>query len=447
MLRYFIAGLLIGTAAIAADTSSGSVTFNKDVLPILQKNCQSCHRPGEIGPMPLLSYEATRPWAKSIRAAVTARKMPPWFADPKYGNFANDRRLSDADISKVVAWVDAGAPEGDAKDKPAPVQWQEGWNIKPDVVFQIPRPYTVPKTGTIEYTNFVVPSGFTKDTWVIDAEVRAGNRSVVHHASVYVRPPGSKWLKEAKPGEPYVAPKRSPLGTHPPDEGTGSPSNPVADNEWFVGYVPGIQPQRYFAPEMGAAKLIPAGSDIVFELHYTANGKESADDQTKVGFVLAKEPPKYRLLTLGVADASFVIPPGDPNYEGRAAATFNQPVTVIYLQPHMHTRGKDMEIRFDYPTGESQTMLKVPHYSYLWQTIYYEKEPLQLPKDTRVSVLAHWDNSANNPLNPDPTATVRWGDQSWDEMLVPFVGVLVDKDADPVKVMRRGKGPAVNAAP
>ena len=433
-MRVFIAGLILAAGALAATTTS-QVTFNKDVLPILQKDCQSCHRPGEIGPMPLLTYEGTRPWAKAIKEAVLTQKMPPWFADPRYGHFANDRRLSEADIKTVAAWVDAGAPEGEAKDKPAPLQWHEGWNIKPDLVYQLPKPYTVPKTGTIEYTSFVIPSGLTKDTWVEDAEVRAGNRTVVHHASVYIRPPGSEWLKNAPIGEPYVAPKNSPLGTHPPDEIATRPAK--MENEWFVGYVPGIQPQRYFAPEMHSAKLIPAGSDIVIEMHYTANGKEAAQDQTKVGFVLAKEPPRYRLLTLGVANASFAIPPGDPNYEGHAVATFSQPVTVIYLQPHMHTRGKDMEIRFDYPTGESQTMLNVPHYSYLWQTIYYEKDPLQVPKDTQVNVIAHWDNSAGNPLNPDPTATVRWGDQSWDEMLVPFVGVLVDRDADPAKVLRR----------
>jgi hypothetical protein len=233
----------------------------------------------------------------------------------------------------------------------------------------------------------------------------------------------------------------------PPGRGAGGVTNPesregVASSsarEWFVGYLPGASPQRYFAPETGAAKLIPAGSDLVFEMHYTANGKTSVEDQSKVGFVLAKEPPKYRLLTLGVADASFAIPPGDSNYEGHVLASFNQPVRLMYLQPHMHMRGKDMEIRFEYPTGESETLLKVPKYSYLWQTIYYEKEPISVPKNTRLAVIAHWDNSANNPLNPDPTATVRWGDQTWEEMLMPFVGVLVDRDTDTTKLIRREK--------
>ena len=446
-MRLIALSLMIASAALAADTTN--VTFNKDVLPILQKNCQTCHRPGEIGPMPLLTYEGTRPWAKAIKTAVLTKKMPPWFADPKYGHFANDRRLPDADIAKLVAWVDANAPEGDAKDKPAPVDWgKDGWNIKPDLVFEMPKAYTVPKTGTVEYTYFVIPGGFTKDTWVTDAEIRPGNRAVVHHVSVYIRPPGSPWMKDAKPGEAYVPPGRGPQGVSAPVNNTSRVNSGPA-NEWFVGYVPGIQPQRYFAPEMNSAKLIPAGSDVVFEMHYTANGKESGDDRSKVGFVLAKEPPKYRLLTIGVADATFAIPPGDPNYEGHAAMTFDQPVTVIYLQPHMHMRGKDMEMRFEYPTGESETMLNVPHYSYLWQTIYYEKEPLSVPKGTTVKVTAHWDNSANNPLNPDPTATVRWGDQSWDEMLVPFVGVLVDRDSDPAKVTKRGpaRAAAVNAAP
>ncbi len=183
-MKFLVVALVITTAALAADTPKNGVTFNKDVLPILQKNCQVCHRPGEVGPMPFLTYEGTRPWAKAMKEAVLTKKMPPWFADPKYGHYANDRRLADPDIKTLVAWVDAGAPEGDAKDKPAPVQWNDGWNIKPDVVFEVAKPYTVPASGTVDYTYFVIPTGFTKDTWVIDGEVRPGNRSVVHHATM-----------------------------------------------------------------------------------------------------------------------------------------------------------------------------------------------------------------------------------------------------------------------
>jgi hypothetical protein len=199
-MRVLIAALTTALVAVGAGTGA-NVTFNRDVLPIRQKNCQACHRAGEIGPMALLDYQGTRPWAKAIKNAVLTRTMPPWFADSRYGHFANDRRLSDPDIATISAWVDAGAPEGDATDKPAPIAWAEEWSIKPDIVFEMPKAYTVPKSGTIDYTYFVVPSGFTKDTWVTDGEVRPSNRAVVHHGAVFVRPPGSSWLKDAKPGE------------------------------------------------------------------------------------------------------------------------------------------------------------------------------------------------------------------------------------------------------
>jgi mono/diheme cytochrome c family protein len=442
--RYLAAVLILATPALAADTKAG-VTFNKDILPILQQHCQSCHRPGEIGPMPLLTYEGTRPWAKSIKSAVVTRKMPPWFADPRYGHFANDRRLSDADVANIAAWVDAGAPEGDAKDKPAPMRWTEGWNIKPDVIVEMPKPYAVPATGVIEYTYFVVPAPFKKDTWVLDGEVRPGNRSVVHHASIHVRPPGSQWLKDAKPGEPYVPPPYVPTKTAPAE---AQPVN--VSNEWLLGYVPGVHGEYFDVhhdPAHRAAKLIPAGADLVFEMHYTPNGKTASEDLTKVGFVLAKEPPAHRLLTLPVANMDFAIPPGDPNYAGHADATFDKPVELVYSQPHMHLRGKDMDIRLIYPTGESDTLVSVPHFDFGWQLVYYEDKPIPVPKGTRIALSAHWDNSANNRYNPDPNATVRWGDQTWDEMIFAWVGVIADRDdtLDTVMAVRRGN--AANASP
>jgi hypothetical protein len=315
--------------------------------------------------------------------------MPPWSADPKYGHFANDRSLSQTEISTLVAWALSGALEGDPKDRSALVQWTDGWNILPDVVIQMLKPYAVPAKGTVLYTYFVVSSGFTKDTWVVDAEVRPGHRAVVHHASVHIRPPGSKWMKDAKVGEPYIPPGID--GSPAPP----APVDPNVDqrNEWLLGYVPGTQTQTYFDLDHKAAKLIPAGSDIVFEMHYTANG-QGAMDQTKVGFVLAKEPPAYRLLTVPVFDDSFVIPPGDPNREAHALAEFQAPVQLIYSQPHMHLRGKDMDIRLRYPAGESETILSVPRYDFNWQTIYFETKPRPLPQGTRVELTAHWDNSA-----------------------------------------------------
>ena len=361
MFRYVIAGILAGNAALAAD-----VTFNRDVLPILQKNCQSCHRPGEIGPSSFLTYDSTRPWAKAIKTAVVTRNMPPWFADPKYGHFANDRRLSDADVSTLSAWADAGAPEGDPKDRPAPVQWHEGWNIQPDVVFEMPKPYTVPATGTIEYTYFVVPSGFTKDTWVIDGEVRPSNRvggtprQRSRAASGIAVDEGRQAGRALRSSAQRARARRRLPGNQ--------------SNEWLLGYVPGVHGE-YFDKDHRAAKLIPAGSDIVFEMHYTANGKSAGIDQTKVGFVLAKGAPEKRLLTVPVADMSFTIPPGDPNHAGHAEAEFDQPVELVYSQPHMHLRGKDMDIHLEYPTGESQMLVSVPHFDFNWQLVYYEDKP------------------------------------------------------------------------
>jgi mono/diheme cytochrome c family protein len=435
LVLMFAVAIVVATFTFVPDPAfsqarTGQVTFNKDVLPILQKNCQSCHRPGEIGPMSFLTYEATRPWAKAIKEAVLAKKMPPWFADPRFGHFENDRRLSDSDIKRIVDWVDAGVPEGDPKDKPAPVAWNDGWNIKPDVVFEMAKPYTVPAAGTIDYVYFLLPNKFTQDTWIIDGEVRPGNRSVTHHASVIIRPPGSQWMKDAKVGEAYIPPRR-PEG-QAVDNTPGSQVN--QQMEWFIGYVPGMHPQRYFYPERGAGRMIAAGSDIFIEMHYTANGKES-QDRTKVGFVLAKEPPQKQLVNLMVLDFNFEIPPQASNYPGHTWATLNEPATLLYTQPHLHMRGKDMEIKLTYPSGESRTLVNVPQYSYLWQTIYVQQEAIELPKGTRIDVYAHWDNSPNNPHQADSTKTVRWGDQSWDEMLVAFLGVVVEPKTDARKLI------------
>jgi hypothetical protein len=418
---FLLAILVIRVAALAAPDTA---TFNKDVLPILQKNCQACHRPGEIGPMSFLTYEETRPWAKAIKEAVLIRRMPPWFADAQIGHFANERRLSDADIRTLVDWVDRGAPEGVPKDKPAPVKWIDGWNIKPDVVYAMPKPYAIPATGVLDYIYILLPAKFPRDTWIVDGEIQPGNRSAVHHASVIVRPPGSAWMKDAKIGEPYI----------PSKEEADLRANALAPQDWFVGYVPGMQPQRYFYPEKNAGRIIPAGSDIFLETHYTAIGKPT-HDQTKVGFVLAKEPPGKQLLNLVLHDTNFEIPPGVSNHSGKTWAILNEAVTLVYLQPHMHIRGSRMDIKVTYPDGRSETLVSVPRYNYQWQVIYVLNKSLRLPKGTRIDVSAVWDNSANNMFNPDPSQTVRPGQQSWNEMLVAILGVTVDKDVDAGKVL------------
>jgi len=434
IVRSLLLSALIVSAAVAGENGSTNVTFNKDVLPILQKNCQSCHRPGEIGPMPLLTYEGTRPWAKAIKAAVLTKKMPPWFADPTYGHFMDDRRMADADIHTLAAWADSGAPEGDAKDKPAPRQFSEGWNIRPDLVLQMPQPYKIPAKGTVEYTYIVVSRPFEKDTWVVAGEIRPTNRAVVHHVVANVRPKGSIWMKPAQFGaEPYApGPNRMQDLIKIVKDSGGKAS---IDNEFLVGYVPGMQPQRFDIDH--SAKLIPAGAEIVFEVHYTANGQET-EDQTKLGLELASEPPQRQFLSIAAAQMNLMIAPGDPNAEAQAKLTFGQPVDFVYMQPHMHLRGKDMTIRSVYPTGESETLLSVPHYDFHWQIVYYEEKPIHMPKGTRLELTAHWDNSANNKWNPDPTATVHWGDQSWQEMLAAPLAVIVDRTVDPKTVVKDG---------
>ena len=420
-VRVVVAIFMMQAVAFAA---ADKVTFNKDVLPILQKNCQVCHRPGEIGPMSFLTYEGTRPWAMAIKEAVLTRKMPPWFADPHVGHFTNERKLDDSDIKTLVSWVDGGAAEGNPKDKPAPIQWTDGWNIKPDVIYEMPRPVVVPEHGALDYIYILLPVKFAKDTWIMDGEIQPGNRSAVHHASVIVRPPGSPWLKDAKVGEPYIPPKQGPVAVE----------NFNAPQEWLLGYVPGMAPQRYFNPAKGAGRMIPAGSDIFFEIHYTGNGTKT-EDQTRVGFVLAKEPPEKQLLNLVVYDTAFEIPPNATKHPGSSWAILNEPVTLVYLQPHMHLRGTSMEIKVTYPDGRSEMLVSVPRYNFQWQVIYMLEKPLKLPRGTRIDVFATWDNSANNKFNPDPSSTVRNGQQSWDEMLVALFGVTVVRGVDPGKIL------------
>jgi hypothetical protein len=456
-MRSFI--MLISFAALAAGatTSMSHVTFNRDVLPIVQKHCQECHRPNQIAPMSFLSYQETRPWAKAMKAAVLTKKMPPWFADPNYGHFSEEslRRLSPAEIETIAAWADNGAPEGDAKDKPAPRKFAaDGWSIQPDIVFAMPRAYEIPATGTIEYTEVVIPTGFTKDTWVSAAEILPSNRAYVHHMQAYIRPPGSSWLKEANPGEFYVPTlhKRDANGFSTGVIG-GDKQNPQNDSEqpdstsryWQLAvYVPGIDPQNFALSD--SALLIPAGSDLVLEIHYTTNGK-AASDLTRIGMVLAKHPTKYRYLTLVDANGKFTIPAGDPNYEITAEATFAVDTQLVWLQPHMHFRGRDMEMRLIYPDGRLETILKVPHYSFLWQLGYDEEKPLPIPKGTKMVVIGHMDNSPNNPYNPNPQVAVPHGDQSWEEMMEGWFAVIVDKDIDARRVLIDRHGTAGSQSP
>jgi hypothetical protein len=415
----FALGLTV-LATVATAAPNGPVTFNKDVLPILQKNCQSCHRPGEIAPMSLLSYSEARPWAKAMKSAVVTQKMPPWFADPSVGHFSNDKRLKQEDIEILSAWADSGAPEGDAKDKPAPLTVTSGWNIKPDMVIEMTNDYKLPGgKATINYQYMKVKGNFTEDVWISAAEMRPSNPAVLHHGKVWVIPPGAKWMANNEYGVPYEM------------KDTGG--NDVGDQNDIIGkFNPGLGAQNFVVD--GSAKMIPKGSDLVFELHYTALDKPSVD-RSRVGIVFAKSTPTSRYLLSHGTPAAFnmVIPPQERNQEVVSEVTFDEPARLVYVQPHMHLRGKDYELRLVFPTGEKQTVFR-GKFDFDWQLGYELAQPINMPKGTKMIGIAHYDNSPNNKWNPDPSKEVYWGPQNWDEMQSVFVGMVVDLKVDPDRV-------------
>lgn len=416
-MKVTLSFLLVSIAASAAE-----VTFHRDVLPVLQARCQGCHRPGEAAPMPFLTYAGTRPWAKAIRAAVQARRMPPWFAGEGSAAFSNDPSLPPREIDILTRWADTGALEGNPADAPKPVAFTDGWNIGvPDVVIPMPKPYAVPAKGVIEYQHIVAPTGFTEDKWVKAVEIRPGDRSVVHHIIAFVRPKGSRWLRDAAPGVPVTDAKRTVRGL-PVEEAP----------EFLLSYTPGRPPANLAE---GQARLIPAGADIVFQLHYTTSGT-ATEDVSKVGIIFAKEPPRERIATLPIANQSFVIPAGAPNHRVDAGATVAGDVKLLRMIPHMHLRGKAFEIRM-VEGGSARPLLRVPKYDFNWQNAYVLREPVALKEGARLELTGWFDNSANNPYNPDPKAEVRWGDQSWEEMMIGYVDVSVKPGVEPKRMLRR----------
>jgi hypothetical protein len=421
-----LGSLVLATAASAAD----GPTFYKDVLPILQANCQTCHRPGEVAPMSLLTYEQARPWARAIKAAVVSKQMPPWFADPGYAHLANERRLVDREIATLAAWADNGAPAGDPATAPPSLTFESGWNLKPDMIIEMPKPFEVPARGTVNYKYVVVKGAFTEDLWVTAAEMRPGDPAVLHHGKVWVRPPGSKWMEKAVPGEAYERESHAAL----------MGQNTVEDGNDILGkFNPGLGAQSFDIG--GSAKFIPKGSDLVFELHYTTSGKPSAD-VSKLGLVLAKDPPPTRyFFHAGPTALNLAIPAGDNKAEVVSELTLGENARLVYAQPHMHLRGKDFELRVVNPAGQSTTVVKGT-WNFEWQMGYQFAEPIALPKGSKLQLVTHFDNSTANRFNPDPTKKVVWGPQNWDEMSNCFIGVLFDRSTAPEKVFLRS-GPSL----
>jgi peroxiredoxin len=370
--------------------ADATVTYAKQVSRIVQHRCQECHRPGQIGPMPLLTYDDVSAWAGTIQEVVSDRRMPPWHADPKHGKFVNDRSLSEQERDTLLTWIKQGCPKGDEKDMPEPREFVQGWTIgKPDKVFTMARPFTVPakapKKG-LSYQHIVVETDFDRDVWVSAAEAKPGNYAVVHHIIVYV----------------FSEDRKNSF-----DIGEG----------FLVGYAPGDIGVKYPA---GAAKKIPKGAKLVFQMHYTPNGTEQGD-QSSVGLIFAKEPPKDEVKTKAITNYVFQIPPGAGHHKVTSAATFNRDARLWSFLPHMHLRGKSFEYQLVYPDGKREVLLSVPRYDFAWQATYFPVEPKFIPAGSRIECTAYFDNSANNPNNPDPKATVRFGQQTWEEMMIGFI--------------------------
>ncbi len=380
--------------------ADSKVTFTKDIAAIFNANCVACHREGQIGPFPMTTYEQCVGWAEMIREVVAERRMPPWHADPDVGHFANDARLSDKEKELIFTWVDNGAPEGDPKELPPAPSFPEGWQIPtPDeVLYMADKPYEVPASGTIEYQRFVVDPGWTEDKWVQAIECVPGNPAVVHHIIVYLVPPG-------------VTP-------------TGRAGR--LRSNWLGAYAPGLR--QVPLPE-GYARFVQKGTKFLFEMHYTANGTKQLD-RSFAGFVFADpKTVKKEVAVQNAANFTFKIPPQAADYPVEADYVFRNNSLLLSVSPHMHLRGKDFRYDLIYPDGKLETVLWIPMYDFGWQTTYELAEPKYLPKGTRMHCVAHFDNSEDNLANPDPSAEVGWGEQTWDEMMFGwFEMALADQD-------------------
>lgn len=379
--------------AAAAGSSVTSITYTKDIAPMLQAHCGECHHPGGIAPFSLNSYRQVRGWSKMIKEVVLDGRMPPWHADPHVGEWKNDRSLSEEQKQTIVKWIEGGMPQGDPADAPEEVEWHNEWRIgEPDVVFEMPEEVTIDPAGVVPYMYFETKTNFEDDVWVSAMECLPGNPKVVHHIIMFVSDPNS------------------PLNFRDDEVGEGRSSG------FLDAFAPGGVPQML--PE-GQARLIPKGASLIWQVHYTPTGKLETD-RSKFGIKFAKGPINFEMRTGNAINTDFEIPPHADNYKVESWTTFTSPVTLMSFAPHMHYRGKSFDYFLETPDGKRTHLLSVPRYDFNWQTTYHLKEPLSVPAGSKMHCIAHFDNSANNPYNPDPEKAVRWGDQTWEEMMIGF---------------------------
>jgi peroxiredoxin len=390
--------------------AQAEVTYTKHVAPILQDRCQACHRAGQPAPFSLTSYDDAVKHAAMIKEVTSQRRMPPWHADARFGHFTNDRRLSGAEIDTLAAWVDGGMARGADKDLPRPVDWPKGWSHgQPDLILSMPEEFEVPADGVLPYKNWIIETNFDEDKWVQVAEARPGSPSVVHHVVVYI-------MREGQRG---------------PIAADGSLSI-------LVGWAPGDL--GLMCPPDTALR-IPKGAKLRFEMHYTPNGTVTKD-RSAIGLTFARKPPKYELFISEFANTSFVMPAEDPHFRAEATFRFRDDARILSFAPHMHWRGQDYRYEIRYPDGKRATVLSVPRWDFNWQNVYRFQEPIKVPKGTKVHSVAHWDNSANNPLNPDPKKSVRFGLQTWDEMMVGFVAYVWERPETAAELAKNPPSPA-----
>jgi peroxiredoxin len=395
-------------------------TYCKDVAAILQKNCQECHRPGQVGPFALETYDQARKRASDIANVAQDRAMPPWKADPHVGvKFKDVRALTDQDIATLVAWAEADAPEGDRADLPPPRTFSDDWQLgTPDLVVDIGADYPVPASGDDIYRCFVVPTQLEKDQYVTAVEYRPGNRRVVHHVLAYVDISGkARERDQAEPGPGYTC--------------FGGPGDPIHGG--LGGWAPGNQPT--FLPD-GLGRSLPKQSDIIIQVHYHPQGKAETD-RTKLGIYFSKKPIKQVAHWGVVLNPGLELPPGQSNVEIKAAWEVPVDVTAYSVLPHMHLLGHDMQISVKFPDGRVQDVIKVPDWDFNWQYTYQFEKPLDIPKGSVVYLVSHYDNSESNLRNPHkPPKLVKWGEATTDEMCIGFL-MLTKTGQDLTKVGER----------
>jgi hypothetical protein len=373
-----------------------SQAYSASVPEIIKNKCVECHRTGEVAPMSFESYENIRPWAKSILKEIDSNRMPPWYASPEHGSFQNDISLTEEEKITIREWIQNGSPKWNTEINMTEGM-VDGWRIgTPDVVFEMNESFEVPAEGEVDYKYYRIPTNFNEDKWISALEARPGNRSVVHHIIVFVVPHGDN---------------SSALG-------------PNAIKGMIGGYAPGLDPVDCRNREMGTVGIrIPANSDIILQVHYTPNGEE-ATDRSKVGLIFSDEVPEYTLRTDVIPNFSFRIPPNDPNFYVKSSKTFNKDVQIVSLMPHMHLRGKDFKYTLIREDGTQEVLLDIPKYDFNWQISYILENPVYIRTGDRIVCDSHYDNSTNNPANPDPSKEVRWGDQTSQEMNLAWLSII-----------------------